>query len=105
MIKATKKNIPADCALSYCSVRFYHTLRDLSAGRQNAIYSEHWLTRSFRDRDYDNPQGNQFDLRDVPAAPSRYKPAAKPEFSSKLLLPEDVRKLQHLIDTQKAKEN
>ncbi len=67
-----KKDFPDDCAFVYRGARVYHTLRDLSAGRQNATCSENWLTWKFSDRDMDSPEGNQFDLRELSKAPSGY---------------------------------
>ncbi len=94
-----RKSIHEDCALIYRGVRVYHTLRDFAAGRENATYSEHWLTWHFRDRDLDNPQGSQFDLRDLPKPPQAFKPKGQPQYSSTLLSAEEVAKLQHYIDT------
>ncbi len=56
-----------DLALCYRGVRVYHTLRALSAGRQNANYSEVWLTWAFGGRDLDEGHPGQFDVRELPA--------------------------------------
>ena len=87
-----KKDFPDDCAFVYRGARVYHTLRDLSAGRQNATCSENWLTWKFSDRDMDSPEGNQFDLRELSNAPSGYKPVAAHLYVSALLTADDAKR-------------
>lgn len=94
-----KKGFHDDCAFVYRGVRVYHTLRDLSAGRQNATCSENWLTWKFTDRDMDSSEGNQFDLRELSKAPSGYKPAVAPLHVSVLLTADEAKRLAFYIDS------
>jgi len=94
-----KKGFHDDCAFVYRGIRVYHTLRDLSAGRQNATCSENWLTWKFTDRDMDSPEGNQFDLRELSKAPSGYKPAVAPLHVSALLTADEAKRLAFYIDS------
>ena len=94
-----QKGFHNDCALVYRGVRVYHTLRDFAAGRQNATCSENWLTWKFSDRDMDSPNGNQFDIRELPKAPKDYKFTATPLYISGLLTADAVKKLAFHIDS------
>ena len=90
----------ADTALVYRRRKIYHTMRDLTGGRCNATYLDHWLAWHFSGRDADQCGQGQFDLRDLPCAGSDYQPARTPDYVSPLLSADDARNLMAVIDAE-----
>jgi len=93
-----------DTALIYRGVRVWHTLRDLAGGRQNATYTDNWLTWKFTRRDSDEGGPGQFDIRDLAEADDGYQPAQEPTYLSPLLPKWAAHNLMACIDDRLARQ-
>ena len=92
----------ADLALLYRGVRVYHTMRDLAGGRQNATYSENWLTWAVAGRNVDEGHAAQFDVRELPNGGAAAL-VDTVKFQSPLLPAATVQRLAAFVDGELAK--
>lgn len=101
-----KKNYHPDLALRYRGISVYHTLRDLAGGRENATYTQCWLSWDRQDRDADKSRGTQFDVRELPLRQTWMEDVRRPrvfrgiEYRSDILHDHQVLQLKDYIDAE-----